>query len=294
MEQKKSRKGKILIVLIEVIILAAVAAGIFAVSYHNREARRPATDYRTSCEAARKAADQAAKKTLAAKEKEEREKREADQTIRILMVDNNKDNKRVADRFEKIGCKVTTVYDLDEVDTDKYDALVIPGGHNVTPSLYGEERSKYTSDTDLEKDELQIAAVKRFAEAKKPILGLCRGCQLVNVAFGGTIDQGNGKYHKGWHKVEIAEGSLMYDTFSGEVNAYHYHKQQVKELGEGLIATQWDSENPDLIEGYEHEELPVYGVQWHPDVIKMKRDGELAFEAFKRVVAENKGMTAAE
>ena len=170
-------------------------------------------------------------------------------------------------------------------------ALVIPGGGNVTPSEYGEERSEFTSDTDLEKDELQIAAVKRFVDVKKPVLGLCRGNQLINVAFGGTIDQGNGEYHEGWHKVIIAEGSLMYDTFGGEVDAYHYHKQQVKDLGKGLIATQWDADDPDLIEGFEHETLPVYGVQWHPDAIKMHEIGERAFEAFKNVVAENKGLT---
>ena len=83
----------------------------------------------------------------------------------------------------------------------------------------------------------------------------------------------------------------MYDTFGGEVDAYHYHKQQVKDLGKGLIATQWDADDPDLIEGFEHETLPVYGVQWHPDAIKMHETGERAFEAFKSVVAENKGLT---
>ena len=288
-QKKKSKTGKIILILIELILLAAIAAGVFIVSAQHRETYKADIDTSAVCKAAENAAKQAANEAQAAKEK--REKALADPTIRILMVDNDDVNERVADRFEKIGCQVTTVYDLDEVDADRYDALVIPGGGNVTPSEYGEERSEFTSDTDLEKDELQIAAVKRFVDVKKPVLGLCRGNQLINVAFGGTIDQGNGEYHEGWHKVIIAEGSLMYDTFGGEVDAYHYHKQQVKDLGKGLIATQWDADDPDLIEGFEHETLPVYGVQWHPDAIKMHETGERAFEAFKNVVAENKGLT---
>ena len=131
-QKKKSKTGKIILILIELILLAAIAAGVFIVSAQHRETYKADIDTSAVCKAAENAAKQAANEAQAAKEK--REKALADPTIRILMVDNDDVNERVADRFEKIGCQVTTVYDLDEVDADRYDALVIPGGGNVTPS----------------------------------------------------------------------------------------------------------------------------------------------------------------
>ena len=222
-----------------------------------------------------------------------------DSTIRILMVDNDDENDRVVDRFKAIGgCKVKTVFNLNKVDPDKYDALVIPGGGNITPSKYGARKSVHTDRvTDPKKDDIQIAAVKKFYAAKKPILGICRGHQLVNVALGGTLDQGNGEYHEGWHKIKIKKGSLMYDTFGSSLNAYHYHKQQIKKLAPGLKATQWATDwsypNGDpVVEGYEHESLPIYGIQWHADAVKMGDDGEAAFRAFLDVCREKKGVTS--
>lgn len=212
-------------------------------------------------------------------------------TVEILMVDNDPDNERVATRFGKLGAHVTTVYDLDDVDASKFDALIIPGGNNITPSLYGASRSRHTSGTDIDKDKLQIKAVERFAEAKKPVLGICRGCQIINVAFGGTINQGNGRYHKGWKDVKISRNSIFYETFGNKVNAYHFHKQRIKDLGTGLKATQWAKDDSDIIEGIEHESLPIYGLQWHCDEVNMLKDGEKACLAFIKVVRKNKGIS---
>ncbi len=206
--------------------------------------------------------------------------------IRILMVDDREDNKRVVRRFEKLGCSVTTEAEFDISSVDKYDALIIPGGNNITPSIYGEERSEFTSDTNLEKDKTQIAAVMAFANAGKPIFGICRGCQLINVAFGGTLNQGNGIYHKGWHDVRISEDSIFYPAFGTEVDAYHYHKQSVGRIADGFIATQWDSENNLMIEAIEHKTLPIYGLQWHCDAVKMHETGEKACQVFIDVIRE--------
>lgn len=210
--------------------------------------------------------------------------------ISILMVDDEPDNERVVDRFADLGVSVTTVEHFDPSYVREYDALIIPGGGNVTPSMYNEERSQYTSDTDLEKDETQIAAVKAFAKAEKPIFGICRGCQLINVAFGGTLNQGNGEYHKGWHAVDISSDSLFYPYFGDSVDAYHYHKQSVGELADGFVATQYAADREGLIEAIEHESLPIYGLQWHCDAIKMGEDGEKACQAFIDVVKEYRGL----
>ena len=71
--------------------------------------------------------------------------------IHLLMVDNRKENKRVVKEFRKVGVKVTTVYSLRKVDPGKYDGLIIPGGHNIDPKMYGARRSKYTYGTNIKK-----------------------------------------------------------------------------------------------------------------------------------------------
>lgn len=217
-------------------------------------------------------------------------------SIEILMVDDDPDNERVADRFRKEGCNVTTVTSINKIDTNKYDALVIPGGHNVTPSLYGAKRSKHTSGTNLKKDKNQIAAVEKFSAAGKPILGLCRGMQLINVAFGGTIDQGDGTYHNYKHKVTVDKSSWLYSEYGKSVQAYHFHKQQVKKLGTGFKATMWSSKgNQTLIEGMEHTSKPIYCLQWHPDSSEMNGgkngydDGLKVFKKFVKVIKSKKG-----
>lgn len=200
--------------------------------------------------------------------------------FKIIMIDDDETNQRVAERFEKLGCEVDTEEFFEEQFVDEYDALIIPGGGNVTPSVYGEERSEFTSDTNLEKDETQIEAILTFADRGKPIFGICRGCQLLNVAFGGTLNQGNGVYHKGWHTVNINEDSLFYPYFGSSVDAYHYHKQRVGTLAEGFVVTQIADDDSEIIEAIEHESLPIYGLQWHCDAKKMKEDGETACQAF--------------
>lgn len=213
--------------------------------------------------------------------------------IRILMVDDDAENKRVANRLEREGCKVTTVFDKATIDAGSYDALVIPGGSNVDPSMYGEKRTKHTSGTNKSKDELQIYAVKQFAAQKKPILGLCRGMQLINTAFGGTIDQGDGTYHKGWDKVSFDKDSWFYGIYGKELRAYHYHKQQVKDIAPGFKATTWGKKGrKKIIEGMEHKTLPIYCTQWHPDVKKMGEDGQKTFTAFVDVIKRRKGISS--
>jgi len=204
--------------------------------------------------------------------------------VHLLMVDNRKDNKRVVKEFKKVGVKVTTVYSLKKVDPAKYDGLIIPGGHNIDPKMYGAKRSKYTYGTNIKKDKMQVKAVKRFVEAGKPVLGLCRGCQLINVAFGGTIKQ-HIKWHKGYRKVKNVKGYWMYSMYGKKRSTYHFHHQCVKKLGKGLVATSYDV-NSGHIESIQHKTLPVYGVQWHPDC-DTKKQGNKFFKEFKKICLQN-------
>lgn len=204
----------------------------------------------------------------------------------IAVVDyDTKDRKRIMNRVSRANIRCEAVGSLDELDVDKYDAIIIPGGNSVTPSVYGAEQDPTTKDTNLEKDEFQLSAVMRFADAGKPVLGICRGEQLVNNAFGGTTIQ---DMPEGWHKkdcdIRIAEGSWLYDQFGRNATTYHYHHQCVDVLGEGLYATEWDACG-EHIEAYEHKTLPVYGIQWHPD--SMAETGIEVFRSFGEIVSDN-------
>ena len=215
----------------------------------------------------------------------------------LVVDDNTLDAKRVGICLKRAGFKVKRVYKRSEVSVKEYDAIVIPGGHNITPSIYGAKRSHYTYGTDSAKDKLQIYAVKMFKKAKKPILGICRGEQLVNVALGGTINQHIGTrkgnksgskkgWHTGYRKITIRKDSWLYPIYGKTQSVVHSHHQCVKKLGKGLRVTQWDSQSG-IIEGYEHKSLPVYGVQWHPDHWK-PNDGDKLFEEFYRICLREK------
>lgn len=205
----------------------------------------------------------------------------------ILIADyDTVDATRIAKYLANAGLRSERVGSAAEIDVDKYDALIIPGGHSVTPSMYGAEKDPRTKNTDIEKDEFQFEAVKMFIKAKKPILGICRGEQLVNNVLGGTTIQ---HMDEGWHKedrtVRIAEGTWLYGLLGSEAVTYHYHHQCVDQLGEGLYATQWDPASGH-IEAYEHRTLPIYGLQWHPD--SMDQEGVKVFRVFGETVAQYK------
>ncbi len=204
----------------------------------------------------------------------------------IAIVDyDTEDAGRIRRYLLNAGYESERVGAIEDLDVEKFDAIIIPGGHSVTPSMYGAERDPATKDTDIDKDKFQFAAVEKFVEAEKPILGICRGMQLLNNVLGGTTIQ---DMPDGWHKkyryVTIAEGTWMYDLLGKEAETYHYHHQCVDKLGDGLYATEWDSASG-CIEAYEHKTLPIYGLQWHPD--SMDETGVLVFKEFGKLVEQD-------
>ena len=203
---------------------------------------------------------------------------------KILVFDNNQENLRVVRMLQNNGCRAEMLW-TNNIDVSKYDGLVIPGGHNIDPRMYGAKQAPETYGTNIDKDKAQIAMIKKFADAKKPVLGLCRGCQVINVAYGGTICQ----HIPGWHKwnrtIKIKKGSWLYSAYGAKTSVYHFHHQCVEKLGTGLAATQWDAADG-RIEAVEHKTLPVYGVQWHPD--SMEERGNAVFIKFRKVCVKQK------
>jgi putative glutamine amidotransferase len=162
---------------------------------------------------------------------------------------------------------------------DLIDGLVLAGGADIDPGSYGEQAHPETADTAPERDVFEIALTRAAIERDLPVLGICRGMQLINVARGGTLLQhlperfGHhehrrvvGSFDGADHDVLLTEGSLAARA-AGEVRhaTKSHHHQGVDRLGEGLVVS-GVSTLDDLPEAIE---LPdrrfVLGVQWHPE-----------------------------
>jgi len=162
---------------------------------------------------------------------------------------------------------------------DLIDGLVLTGGSDIDPAFYGQEPHVETVDTVPERDVFEIALVNATIERDLPVLGICRGMQLINVARGGTLLQhlpehfGHGDHRRAVgsfdgadHDVRLAEGTLAARA-AGEAEhaTKSHHHQGIDRLGEGLVVS-GRSMLDDLVEAIE---LPdrrfVLGVQWHPE-----------------------------
>ena len=161
--------------------------------------------------------------------------------------------------------------------------LLLPGGGDLEPWRYGQAN---TASRHLEpaRDALELAALERFTAAGKPVLGICRGLQTVNVFFGGTLCQ-DVPGHEDMdgvdrlHAVRTAPSPLA--ALYGErclVNSAHH--QAADRLGSGLRAVQWAPGG--VVEGLCHETLPVWAVQWHPERLHTAgaAEGAALFRAF--------------
>ena len=171
----------------------------------------------------------------------------------------------------------TCPVDTADIDVNAYAGLILPGGNDIDPALYGAQSLPTDRYVNPEFDRRELEILDKFLAAGKPVLGICRGCQLINVAFGGTLEQHIPGTHRDERMVRLGEDDWMYDYTSPEWKAVHVHHQCVDLLGDGLTATQWD-EADGRIEGLQHHTMPVYGVQWHPEYTD---GGSKVFELFR-------------
>jgi len=159
------------------------------------------------------------------------------------------------------------------------DGLVLQGGADVAPLSYGEEPLKPEWAGDRMRDVYEIELVRDFIEAGKPVLGVCRGCQLINVAFGGTLyqdireqvaDSGEhvtDAYEKHRHQVRFVPGSGLERLYPGieRPSVTSIHHQSIKSVGKGL-RVEAISEGDGVVEAIRGEgKSYVLAVQWHPE-----------------------------
>jgi len=152
------------------------------------------------------------------------------------------------------------------------DAVCVTGGGDVDPAFYGAVAEDGLMSVDPPRDAAEVAAVRAAAEAGRPVLGICRGIQLVAVAFGGSLHQDltRAGFSGHWaieqeyepaHAIEVESGSAALVALGGANTVNSIHHQAVRDPGPGLVATAWSPDG--VIEAVEGP--GVLGVQWHPE-----------------------------
>lgn len=172
------------------------------------------------------------------------------------------------------------------------DGIVITGGVDLDPLKYGEEPKELQGPIDAIRDTFDLKIIDRAIKLNKGILGICRGHQIINVYFGGTLhqdisygykdalkhsQQANKEY--GTHTVEFLKGSKLHDIFGDSIMTNTYHHQAIKDLGKGVITTANSKDG--VIEGIEVENYTnIIGVQWHPEKMLNNNDMNRFFKYF--------------
>lgn len=191
------------------------------------------------------------------------------------------------------------------------DGLILSGGADLFPGTYGEEPLRVEWSGDRIRDAYEIALVGEFQKQEKPILGICRGAQLLNVAFGGSLYQdlstqlGTSLNHRDWeiydqnfHEVEISSNGLLARLYPrlSRVRVNSVHHQAVKRLGSGL-EVEAVSVTDGVIEAFRAVNWPyIVGVQWHPEFTDPEESGSETLldrrpllESFLQAVQKRKG-----
>jgi putative glutamine amidotransferase len=164
--------------------------------------------------------------------------------------------------------------------TEMLDGLVLQGGADISPTMYGQRPLRPEWAGDPIRDRYEIELIEGFLGRGKPVLGICRGCQLINVAFGGTLVQDLPSlrpdsqvhvdpvlYDELQHGVELVAGTRLAELYDGEalpmVNSIHH--QAVDRLG-GDLTIEARSAGDGVVEAIRARGLDhVFGVQWHPE-----------------------------
>lgn len=169
---------------------------------------------------------------------------------------------------------------------DLLDGLLLTGGIDIDPTLFGEEPHPRLGEVSPERDQFESMIIKRMMALDKPILGICRGCQILNVTAGGDMYQDiyaqiehpllqhrqvAPKYHRS-HFIDVCEGSLLHQISGSlryKVNSYHH--QAVRTMADGFEVCARSSDG--VVEAFASvKHRFVMGVQWHPEYLIKKGD----------------------
>lgn len=180
------------------------------------------------------------------------------------------------------------------------DGLLLPGGADIEPSLYGREREEKCGKPNPKRDAAEPMLAEAFLQSGKPLFAICRGIQMLNTVCGGTLTQdlaGRQTYrHMSFltratscHPVRIDEHSRLFSIFgSAELSVNSMHHQAIDTLGDGLTAVAFSPEG--FIEAVEKKDHPFcLGVQWHPEHMSAKSETQQKlFAAFVKACRDGK------
>lgn len=170
--------------------------------------------------------------------------------------------------FRALPAQVVTTLVPGEVAS--CDALILPGGGDITPAFFGEKRNG-SRNIDTELDILQFQALDTAIAAGIPVIGICKGMQVINVAFGGTItqDMPGDRLHSSptgdvFHDTIMVESSCLFKYFPTKMQVNSAHHQRLGRVGQHLTIIQ-SCPDDGCPEALVHDELPILGLQWHPE-----------------------------
>jgi putative glutamine amidotransferase len=186
---------------------------------------------------------------------------------------------------------------------ERLDGVIISGGGDMAPSTYGADQSVFTDEIDTNRDQIELQLIRWALEDDKPLLGICRGHQVLNVALGGTLIQDIREEIQGslrhdsptddWftrfaHDIQVARGSKLYESLGLTeerlpVNSLHH--QAIGEVAPSLCVVARATDG--VIEGLEHPERRyVVSVQWHPEALTTREIPQRnLFEAFVKAAS---------
>lgn len=194
---------------------------------------------------------------------------------------------------------------MNQDDMDRYialcDGFLFSGGIDISPSFYGEDSHLKLGATSQALDEVQIPLMKKVLDAKKPVLGICRGHQVLNVASGGTLYQDLSEKDDVFvkhfqetdpgdaaHRVFLQPDSLLSGIFKECISTNSYHHQAVKTTGPDVrVIARSDDQ---IVEAIQLTDYPYgLGIQWHPEAMFAHGDESMRplFESFINASAKN-------
>ena len=192
-------------------------------------------------------------------------------------------------RIERLGHEPVMAYPRPpEMLAAECSALMVCGGGDIDPKYFGQAPLNDTLSIDGALDEYEIKLVRAFIAAGKPMLGICRGMQVINVALGGTLFQDLpsqlGLTHSGqgktlMHEIRVCASGFLYPMLGRRAVVNSFHHQSVHRLGEGLRLC---AAAPDgVLEAFESEDGLIIGVQWHPERME---NMQCIFEYFDKLI----------
>jgi putative glutamine amidotransferase len=178
-----------------------------------------------------------------------------------------------------VGLQPVRILVSDRVNLGEYHGLVLMGGTDIDPDLYGQELGVSTQSPDCARDEFESTLADQALRLQMPVLAICRGMQLINVLRGGSLTQDlptkavhycpcpgeNTGHHRSAHRIQVLPNTLLRSIVNnGQLDVNSRHHQGIERLGKGLVATALADDN--VVEAIELQDHSTFlGVQWHPE-----------------------------